>query len=197
MTTKQDEFPNVNGAFSVKPRRGNDKLSGILVFMPILKNIGAIAKGMSITFLEMFQPTTVENYPDGPGPLRGAKFQERFRGIHVLRNRYVASEMPKEGVHSTLSVEHPLGYASPGRFWMKTSRRQLIGLTIPAIAAAQTAPARRLNVVCVGGHPDDPESGCGRLAFGRRLIVGNARTAVSLRKQLRRSSALGAATVPS
>ena len=37
--------------------------------MPVLKNIAAIAKGMSITFLEMFQPTTVENYPDGEGPV--------------------------------------------------------------------------------------------------------------------------------
>jgi len=53
--------------------------------MPILENIAAIAKGMSITFKEMFQPTIVENYPDGPGPLRGAKFQERFRGVHVLQ----------------------------------------------------------------------------------------------------------------
>src|SRR5258708_10635478 len=53
--------------------------------MSILGNIAAIAKGMSITFMEMFQPTTVENYPDGPGPLRGAKFQERFRGAHVLQ----------------------------------------------------------------------------------------------------------------
>jgi len=53
--------------------------------MPILENIAAIAKGMSITFMEMFQPTQVENYPDGPGPLRGAKFQERFRGVHVLQ----------------------------------------------------------------------------------------------------------------
>ena len=53
--------------------------------MPVLKNIAAIAKGMSITFMEMFQPTQVENYPDGPGPLRGAKFQERFRGVHVLQ----------------------------------------------------------------------------------------------------------------
>src|SRR5213592_2800379 len=53
--------------------------------MPILENIAAIAKGMSITFKEMFQPTTVENYPDGPGPLRGAKFQERYRGVHVLQ----------------------------------------------------------------------------------------------------------------
>src|SRR5438067_11084200 len=53
--------------------------------MPILENIAAIAKGMSITFKEMFQPTVVENYPDGPGPLRGAKVQERYRGAHVLQ----------------------------------------------------------------------------------------------------------------
>jgi len=53
--------------------------------MAVLKNIAAIAKGMSITFMEMFQPTQVENYPDGPGPLRGARFQERFRGMHVLQ----------------------------------------------------------------------------------------------------------------
>ena len=53
--------------------------------MPILKNIAAIAKGMSITLKEMFAPTIVENYPDGPGALRGAKFQESFRGVHVLQ----------------------------------------------------------------------------------------------------------------
>src|SRR3989475_10777988 len=53
--------------------------------MPILKDIAAIAKGMSITFREMFQPTIVENYPDGPGPLKGAKFEERYRGMHVLQ----------------------------------------------------------------------------------------------------------------
>src|SRR5205823_1173340 len=53
--------------------------------MPILKNIAAIAKGMSITFREMLAPTVVENYPDGPGPLKGAKFQERYRGVHVLQ----------------------------------------------------------------------------------------------------------------
>ena len=34
---------------------------------------------------EMFQPTEVENYPDGKGPMRGAKFQERFRGKHQLQ----------------------------------------------------------------------------------------------------------------
>ena len=53
--------------------------------MAILENIAAIAKGMSITFREMLAPTVVENYPDGPGPLKGAKFQERFRGVHVLQ----------------------------------------------------------------------------------------------------------------
>jgi len=53
--------------------------------MPVLENIKAIAKGMSITFMEMFQPTQVENYPDGPGPLRGAQVQERYRGMHVLQ----------------------------------------------------------------------------------------------------------------
>ena len=40
---------------------------------------------MSITLREAFQPTEVENYPDGPGPLRGAKLQERFRGKHQLQ----------------------------------------------------------------------------------------------------------------
>jgi len=38
-------------------------------------------------------------------------------------------------------------------------------LAAPALAAASTVqnavPARPLKVVCVGGHPDDPESGCG------------------------------------
>src|SRR5271167_285740 len=53
--------------------------------MSVIKNISAIAQGMSITLKEMFQPTIVENYPDGPGPTKGAKFQERFRGMHVLQ----------------------------------------------------------------------------------------------------------------
>ena len=38
--------------------------------MGIVRNIAAIAKGMSVTFREMFNPTIVENYPDGPGPTR-------------------------------------------------------------------------------------------------------------------------------
>src|ERR1700760_3341805 len=53
--------------------------------MSIVGNIAGIAKGMSITFREMLQPTEVENYPDGKGPLKGAVFQDRFRGQHVLQ----------------------------------------------------------------------------------------------------------------
>src|ERR1700738_3597587 len=53
--------------------------------MSVIKNISAIAQGMTITLKEMFQPTVVENYPDGPGPLKGARFEERFRGLHVLQ----------------------------------------------------------------------------------------------------------------
>ena len=53
--------------------------------MSIVRNIAAIAKGMSITGREAFAPTEVENYPDGPGPLRGAVLESRFRGAHVLQ----------------------------------------------------------------------------------------------------------------
>ncbi len=53
--------------------------------MSIVRDAAAIAKGMSITLKEVFQPTEVENYPDGKGPMRGAKFQERFRGKHQLQ----------------------------------------------------------------------------------------------------------------
>ena len=46
----------------------------------IIGSAAAIAKGMSITFKEMLQPTLTEDYPDGP-----ALFQERYRGVHELQ----------------------------------------------------------------------------------------------------------------
>ena len=46
----------------------------------IFEAAAAITKGMSITFGEMLNPTITEDYPDVP-----PKFQERFRGGHVLR----------------------------------------------------------------------------------------------------------------
>jgi NADH-quinone oxidoreductase subunit I len=46
----------------------------------ILQNAAAIAKGMSVTFGEMLRPSLTEEYPDGP-----PRFQERYRGVHVLQ----------------------------------------------------------------------------------------------------------------
>ncbi|MGA2134837.1 MAG: PIG-L deacetylase family protein [Bryobacteraceae bacterium] len=43
---------------------------------------------------------------------------------------------------------------------MNPSRRQF--LSIPALAAGQAGSSSHApKIVCVGGHPDDPESGCG------------------------------------
>jgi hypothetical protein len=36
----------------------------------------------------------------------------------------------------------------------------LVASEAPPLAAAVAGAARHLKVVCVGGHPDDPESGC-------------------------------------
>jgi NADH-quinone oxidoreductase subunit I len=46
----------------------------------ILGAAGAIAKGMSVTLREMMSPAVTENYPDEP-----PRFEERFRGTHVLQ----------------------------------------------------------------------------------------------------------------
>jgi NADH-quinone oxidoreductase subunit I len=50
----------------------------------VMDSAAAIAKGLSITLKEMLSPTITEDYPDTP-----PKFQERFRGKHVLeRDEY-------------------------------------------------------------------------------------------------------------
>ena len=46
----------------------------------ILSGAAAIAKGMSVTFQEMMNPVITDDYPDAP-----PKFQERYRGLHVLQ----------------------------------------------------------------------------------------------------------------
>jgi len=46
----------------------------------LIQSASAIAKGMGVTFREMMSPTVTENYPDEP-----PKFEERFRGVHVLQ----------------------------------------------------------------------------------------------------------------
>lgn len=46
----------------------------------ILAGAAAIAKGMGVTLKEMMNPVLTEDYPDAP-----PKFQERYRGKHVLQ----------------------------------------------------------------------------------------------------------------
>ncbi|MBS1857884.1 MAG: NADH-quinone oxidoreductase subunit NuoI [Acidobacteria bacterium] len=49
-------------------------------FEEIFGTAAALAKGMSVTFKEMMQPTVTDLYPDAP-----PNFEERFRGVHVLQ----------------------------------------------------------------------------------------------------------------
>src|SRR5260370_34313083 len=48
------------------------------------ETFGALVKGFSVTFRNMFRKTVTENYPYEP-----VHFQPRYRGIHVL-HRYEA-----------------------------------------------------------------------------------------------------------
>jgi LmbE family N-acetylglucosaminyl deacetylase len=60
---------------------------------------------------------------------------------------------------------------------MTPSRRQF--LSLPALAAGQTSSGRTTRIVCVGGHPDDPESGCGG-TLARYAALGAGVTIVYL-----------------
>jgi N-acetylglucosamine malate deacetylase 1 len=50
---------------------------------------------------------------------------------------------------------------SSRRKFLQTSLSGLGVLTVPASLQASATPFKKMRVVCVGGHPDDPESGCG------------------------------------
>jgi N-acetylglucosamine malate deacetylase 1 len=55
----------------------------------------------------------------------------------------------------------------------------MLAANAPSAAAAEGTDSRKVKVVCVGGHPDDPESGCaGTLA--RYAEAGHAVTVVYL-----------------
>lgn len=60
---------------------------------------------------------------------------------------------------------------------MGPSRRQF--LSLPALAAGQTSGGHATKIVCVGGHPDDPESGCGG-TLARYAALGASVTIVYL-----------------
>ena len=68
-----------------------------------------------------------------------------------------------------------------------TSRRRFVKqtaagvglLSLPALLSAKTTTAEKLKIVCVGGHPDDPESGCGG-TLARFTAAGHAVTVIYL-----------------
>ena len=68
-----------------------------------------------------------------------------------------------------------------------TSRRRFVKqaaagvslLSLPALLSAKTDAAEKLKIVCVGGHPDDPESGCGG-TLARFTTAGHAVTIIYL-----------------
>jgi LmbE family N-acetylglucosaminyl deacetylase len=62
---------------------------------------------------------------------------------------------------------------------VRPSRRQLLALTLPGLVAGQNRPTPNLRVVCVGGHPDDPESGCGG-TLARYSALGHTVTIIYL-----------------
>ena len=62
---------------------------------------------------------------------------------------------------------------------VRVSRRQVLAAAPATLLRAQERAASRLRVVCVGGHPDDPESGCGG-TLARYAALGHAVTIVYL-----------------
>ena len=62
---------------------------------------------------------------------------------------------------------------------MRLSRRQLLALAAPLLANGQSRPSSPLKIVCTGGHPDDPESGCGG-TLARYTALGHAVTILYL-----------------
>ena len=51
--------------------------------------------------------------------------------------------------------------ASSRRRFVKNAAAGIGLLAMPALLSAKSDPANLFKIVCVGGHPDDPESGCG------------------------------------
>lgn len=52
-------------------------------------------------------------------------------------------------------------------------------LSLPALLSAKTYSGRKLKIVCVGAHPDDPESGCGG-TLARFAAAGHSVTIIYL-----------------
>src|SRR5437762_10144712 len=57
-------------------------------------------------------------------------------------------------------------------------KQSLAAVTLP-LPANTAGPETRLKIICVGGHPDDPESGCGG-TLAQYSALGHAVTIVYL-----------------
>src|SRR5690349_8062262 len=62
---------------------------------------------------------------------------------------------------------------------MHPTRRRFLSSMIAAAAVCRAQTRPRMKIVCVGGHPDDPESGCGG-TLARYAALGNPVTIVYL-----------------
>ena len=62
---------------------------------------------------------------------------------------------------------------------MQLSRREILPVPLAALATGQSTQSRALKIVCVGGHPDDPESGCGG-TLARYAALGHNVTIIYL-----------------
>jgi LmbE family N-acetylglucosaminyl deacetylase len=51
--------------------------------------------------------------------------------------------------------------SSSRRNFVKNTAAGISLLSMPSLFSAQAKSAKKIKIVCVGGHPDDPESGCG------------------------------------
>jgi LmbE family N-acetylglucosaminyl deacetylase len=61
---------------------------------------------------------------------------------------------------------------SSRRRFMKNTMAGISMLSLPSLLSAENRPDKKLKIVCVGGHPDDPESGCGG-TLARFASAGN------------------------
>ena len=69
--------------------------------------------------------------------------------------------------------------ASSRRRFVKQTAAGISLLSLPALLSAKSTVVEKLKIVCVGGHPDDPESGCGG-TLARFTGVGHAVTIIYL-----------------
>ena len=70
-------------------------------------------------------------------------------------------------------------YPSSRRRFVKQTAAGIGLLSLPAFLSATPNAAEKLKIVCVGGHPDDPESGCGG-TLARFTTAGHSVTIIYL-----------------